>query len=66
MTHADRIRAMSDDELAELLTWGMNIREGIEVPSCEDGCKDFGNGCAFDCSHEKRERNVRKWLQEEM
>lgn len=65
MTNGDKIRAMSDNELAELLTWGMICGESIQIPNCDDGCEDFGVGCAFSCSHDKRQRSAKKWLQEE-
>lgn len=61
MTNADRIRRMNDEELVELLVWGMTST--TEVPNCDEGCKDFGCGCANDCPHEKQERAVREWLQ---
>ena len=42
-TNADRIRAMSDEELAEKLTW--------IVPYCGDCPARIGNGeeCVIDC-----------------
>ena len=46
MTLADKIRSMTDKELARFLVWN--------VPDeCED-CKYFGNGCARQCSYERR------------
>lgn len=63
MTNAENIRLMNDEELVDLLVWGMvNI---TEVPSCEEGCDDFSFGCAYRCTNEKRERAVREWLQRE-
>ena len=63
LTNADRIRLMDDDELVDLLEWG---RVGFtSVPGCDEGCEDFGSGCANSCTREKRERCVREWLQSE-
>ena len=56
-THADRIRNMSDEELAELITGSLNF-------DCADYCDSFTQGCAFNCS--KRDREIAlKWLQSE-
>lgn len=57
MTNADRIRNMSDKELAELLT-------GNLVFNCSDYCNDFAPGCAFNCQEKDREMALR-WLQSE-
>lgn len=57
MTNADRIRNMSDKELAELLT-------GNLVFNCSDYCNDFAPGCAFKCQEKDREMALR-WLQSE-
>lgn len=65
MTNGDRIREMSNDELVSLLVWGMVLGCGLEVPDCDEGCEDFGGGCANGCPHEKQEQNVRRWLEEE-
>lgn len=64
MTNADVIRSMSDDELVDLLVWGTTCSCG-NVPTCDNGCKDFDCGCAGDCPHEKQERAVREWLEAE-
>lgn len=42
-TNADRIRSMSDEELAEFM-------EHIEF-DCADYCNEFENGCARACKH---------------
>ena len=49
MTNADKIRNLS--------------AEGLKVPSCDEGCEDCKSGCAAECPIEKREKNVREWLQ---
>jgi hypothetical protein len=63
MTRAEKIRTLTDDELVDLLVWrtlGLN-----EVPECVDECEHFGIGCGLACPHGRKERAVRKWLQEE-
>ena len=56
-TNADRIRNMSDEELAELITGSLNF-------DCADYCDSFTQGCAFDCNKKDREMAL-KWLQSE-
>ena len=56
-TNADRIRNMSDEELAELITGSLNF-------DCADYCDSFTQGCAFNCSKKDREIAL-KWLQSE-
>lgn len=56
-TNADRIRNMSDEELAELITGSLNF-------DCADYCDSFMNGCAFKCGKKEREIAL-KWLQSE-
>lgn len=56
-THADRIRNMSDEELAELITGSLNF-------DCADYCDNFTQGCAFNCNKKDREIAL-KWLQSE-
>lgn len=57
-THADRIRNMSDEELAELITGSLNF-------DCADYCDSFTQGCAFNCGKKDREIAL-KWLQSEV
>lgn len=57
ITNADRIRSMSDEELAEFLDDG--------VPSCTDYCPDFKAGCAFGCKHKQGKEFLVCWLQSE-
>lgn len=56
-THADRIRNMSDEELAELITGSLNF-------DCADYCDSFTQGCAFNCGKKEREIAL-NWLQSE-
>ena len=56
-TNADRIRNMSDEELAELITGSLNF-------DCADYCDSFIQGCAFNCGKKEREIAL-KWLQSE-
>ena len=57
-TNADRIRNMSDEELAELITGSLNF-------DCADYCDSFTQGCAFNCGKKDREIAL-KWLQSEV
>ena len=56
-TNADRIRNMSDEELAELITGGMDF-------DCAYYCYGFARGCAFNCGKKDREIAL-NWLQSE-
>lgn len=56
-TNSDRIRNMSDEELAELITGSLNF-------DCADYCDSFTHGCAFNCGKKDREIAL-KWLQSE-
>ena len=56
-TNADRIRNMSDEELAEIITGRLNF-------DCSDYCDSFSAGCAFNCNKKEREIAL-KWLQSE-
>ena len=56
-TNSDRIRNMSDEELAELITGSLNF-------DCADYCDSFTQGCAFNCGKKEREIAL-KWLQSE-
>lgn len=55
-TNADRIRNMSDEELAELIT-----DTDFE---CADYCDSFAPGCGLNCDKENKEVAL-KWLQSE-
>ena len=56
-TNAYRIRNMSDEELAELITGGMDF-------DCAYYCDGFARGCAFNCGKKDREIAL-NWLQSE-
>lgn len=56
-TNADRIRNMSDEELAELITGSLDF-------DCAYYCDDFAHGCAFNCGKKDREIAL-NWLQSE-
>ena len=56
-TNADRIRNMSDEEIAELITGNLNF-------DCANYCDSFTPGCAFNCGKKDREIAL-KWLQSE-
>ena len=56
-TNSDRIRNMSDEELAELIISSPNF-------DCADYCDSFSAGCAFNCNKKEREIAL-KWLQSE-
>ena len=53
-TNADRIRAMSDEELAEYIEprWF----------DCSDFCEDFDAGCSYTCKHNKGAEFLLNWL----
>lgn len=57
-TNADRIRNMSDEELAELIIGSLNF-------DCADYCDSFAQGCAFNCGKKKDREIALKWLQSE-
>ena len=56
-TNADKIRNMSDEELAELITGSLNF-------DCADYCDSLTQGCAFNCGKKDREIAL-KWLRSE-
>ena len=59
-TNADRIRNMSDEEMAERIASSPNF-------DCADYCDSFSDGCAFRCNRKERELAVTlKWLQSEV
>lgn len=57
ITNAMRIRAMSDEELAEFINFGS--------PDCSRHCADFKPGCSFSCNHNQGNDVILKWLQSE-
>ena len=56
-TNADRIRSMTDEEMAERIASSSNF-------NCADYCDSFTNGCAFNCGKKEIEIAL-KWLQSE-
>ena len=56
-TNADKIRSMTDEELAEFLD--------NNVPDCGRLCPDFKAGCSWTCSHNQGKDFLLKWLQSE-
>ena len=56
-TNADRIRNMSDEEMAERIASSSNF-------NCADYCDSFTKGCTFSCNKKGREIAL-KWLQSE-
>lgn len=57
-TNADRIRSMSDEELAEFIDSG--------CPDCARLCPDFKAGCSWTCQHHQGKDFLLKWLQSEV
>ena len=55
-TNADKIRAMSDEELAKFLNGRV---------SCVDHCEDFGAGCVYKCAHNNGLEVFNNWLKQE-
>ena len=47
MTNGDKIRNMTDEELAESIE--------PRFFDCSDYCSKFDNGCAFKCKHNRGE-----------
>lgn len=56
-THADRIRNMSDEEMAKRIASSPNF-------NCADYCDSFSDGCAYRCTGASK-KIVLKWLQSE-
>lgn len=57
VTNADRIRNMSDEEMAERIASSSNF-------NCADYCDSFTQDCAFNCGKKGREIAL-QWLQSE-
>lgn len=56
-SNADRIRAMSDGELAEFIDNG--------CIDCARICPDFKEGCSWTCQHHQGKDLIIKWLKSE-
>lgn len=65
MTNYERIKRLDFDKMASLFAWGRCFYPDLEVPACDEGCPDYGEGCMNGCSHDKQERAVREWLESE-
>lgn len=58
-TNADRIRNMSDEEMAKRIASSSNF-------NCADYCDSFSDGCAFRCNRKERGLAlVLNWLRQE-
>lgn len=55
-SNSDRIRAMSDEELARFLTWN--------VPDCINFCNDARCGCKWNCKHGEGLHFITNWLRQ--
>lgn len=58
MTNGDKIRTMSDEELADFL-------EPRDF-DCSDFCNDFCEGCLGNCRHNMGKEFLIKWLESEI
>lgn len=56
VTNSDRIRAMSDEDLARFLTWN--------VPSCINFYNDARCGCKWNCKHCDCLTVIADWLRQ--
>lgn len=56
LTNADHIRAMSDEELAHLLTFN--------IPDCINYCEDARCGCKWSCKHGEGLLAIKDWLKQ--
>lgn len=58
----DRIRAMSDEELAEFQFLVWEVPNERKDPETRDYLPCFCPGCAWNCPHNRRTDNMCKWL----
>ena len=63
MTLGDRIREMTDEELADFLQW--SVPDSCTDPETEEDCPDFDCGCANNCPHDRKTENMLRWVQSE-
>lgn len=61
MTLGDRIREMSDEELAVFLQW--SVPDSCVDPITGDYRECFSGGCANTCNYNKRTGNMLEWIQ---
>lgn len=57
MKNSDKIRNMSDEQLAYMINIGF--------PSCGDVCEDNKIGCAMGCKYRAGELKILEWLKSE-
>lgn len=57
MTNADKIRQMTDLELAMFIN--------IDAPSCSELCKNHKEGCLYTCQHRHGFDVILEWLKQE-
>lgn len=60
MTNGDRIRNMSDEELAYHINFGF--------PNCNEVCEDSEVGCSWNCKHKNRiagDLKILEWIRSE-
>ena len=57
MKNSDKIRNMSDEQLAYMINVGF--------PNCSDVCKDNEAGCACRCKYKCGELKILEWLKSE-
>ena len=60
MTLGDKIRSMSDEELADFLEW--SVLDSCTDPMTGEDYECFAAGCANNCSYKKRTENMLKWI----
>ena len=58
MTNADKIRSLSNYELAVLLVHD-------SIPQCDECCEYYEVGCFAHCPDGRREEFMREWLEQE-
>lgn len=69
MKIADKIRGLSNDELAKLMLHidltDIDIPD-IDIPDCSDACEHYKLGCYLYCPDERREGFIREWLEQDV
>lgn len=63
MTLGDAIRRMTDEELADFLVW--SVPDECRDPETGEDLPCFDNGCAHHCPHDRRAKNMLKFVQRE-
>ena len=57
MKNSDKIRNMTDEQLAYMINVGF--------PSCSDICENNGIGCNWSCKYKTGELKILEWLKSE-